>query len=168
MDCSPPGSSVHGDSQGKHTGMGFQGPLQGPLQGIFPTQGLNPLLPHCRRILYLLSHQGSPRILGWVGYPFSRGSSRPRNRTGGLLALQADSLPAELLGKPCTEYTEYHSAYVSIPISQFIPRPPRPVWCPSVCSLHLCLCFCFANKLACTIFLDSAGICCPAMSAFLF
>ena len=30
------------------------------LQGIFPTQGLNPGLPHCRRILYHLSHQGSP------------------------------------------------------------------------------------------------------------
>ena len=27
-------------------------------QGIFPTQGLNPGLPHCRRILYCLSHQG--------------------------------------------------------------------------------------------------------------
>ena len=30
------------------------------LQGIFPTQGSNPDLPHCRRILYQLSHQGSP------------------------------------------------------------------------------------------------------------
>ena len=29
-------------------------------QGIFPTQGLNPGLPHCRRILYQLSHKGSP------------------------------------------------------------------------------------------------------------
>ena len=32
------------------------------LQGIFPSQGLNPGLPHCRQILYQLSHQGSPRI----------------------------------------------------------------------------------------------------------
>ena len=31
------------------------------LQGIFPTQGLNPGLPHCRQILYQLSHKGSPR-----------------------------------------------------------------------------------------------------------
>ena len=30
------------------------------LQGIFPTQGSNSGLPHCRRILYQLSHQGSP------------------------------------------------------------------------------------------------------------
>ena len=30
------------------------------LQGIFPNQGLNPRLLHCRQILYHLSHQGSP------------------------------------------------------------------------------------------------------------
>ena len=52
------------------------------LQGIFPTQGSNPGLPHCRRILYQLSHQGSPRILGWVAYPFSSGSFWLRNWTG--------------------------------------------------------------------------------------
>ena len=52
-----------------------------PPPGIFPTQGLNPGLLHCRWILYYLSHQGSPRILGWVAYPFSRGSSQPRNQT---------------------------------------------------------------------------------------
>ena len=51
------------------------------LQGIFPTQGLNPGLPHCRQILYQLSHKGSPRILEWVAYPFSSRSSWPRNRT---------------------------------------------------------------------------------------
>ena len=50
------------------------------LQGIFPTQGLNPGLPHCRQILYQLSHQGSPRILEQVAYPFSRDSSQPRNQ----------------------------------------------------------------------------------------
>ena len=42
------------------------------LQGVFPTQGSNPGLPHCRRILYHLSHQRSPRILEWAAYPFSR------------------------------------------------------------------------------------------------
>ena len=51
------------------------------LQGIFPTQGLNPGLPHCRQILYQLSHKGSPKILEWVAYPFSRGCPQPRNRT---------------------------------------------------------------------------------------
>ena len=52
------------------------------LQGIFPTQGLNPGLPHCRWILYQLSHKRSPRILECLAYPFSRGSSQPRNQTG--------------------------------------------------------------------------------------
>ena len=55
MDCSPLGSSVHGDSPGKNTGVG----CNALLQGIFPTQGLNPSLPHCRCILYCLNHQGS-------------------------------------------------------------------------------------------------------------
>ena len=52
------------------------------LQGIFPTQGSNPGLPHGRRILYQLNHKESPRILEWVAYPFSSGSSWPRNQTG--------------------------------------------------------------------------------------
>ena len=34
------------------------------LQGMFPTQGWNPGLPHCGLILYQLSYKGSPRILG--------------------------------------------------------------------------------------------------------
>ena len=41
------------------------------LQRIFPTQGSNPGLLHCRHILYQLSHKGSPRILEWVAYTFS-------------------------------------------------------------------------------------------------
>ena len=56
IDCSPPGSSVHGDFPDKNTGVG----CHTLLQGILPTQGLNPGLPHCRQILYSLSHQGSP------------------------------------------------------------------------------------------------------------
>ena len=56
-DCSLPGSSVHGDSPAKNTGVG----CHGLLQGIFLTKGWNPGLPHCRRILYHLSHQGSPK-----------------------------------------------------------------------------------------------------------
>ena len=78
IDCSPPGFSIHGDSPGKNTGVG----CHALLQGIFPTQGSNPGLLHCRRILYHLSHQGSRRILVWVAYPFFRGSSQPRNQSG--------------------------------------------------------------------------------------
>jgi len=55
MNCSPPGSSVHGDSPGKNIGVG----CHALLQGIFPTQGSNPGLLHCRQILYHLSHQKS-------------------------------------------------------------------------------------------------------------
>ena len=51
------------------------------LQGIFPTEGSNPGLPHCGLILYQLSHKGSPRMLGWGAYPSSSGSSQPRDRT---------------------------------------------------------------------------------------
>ena len=45
-------------------------------------QGSNPGLLHWRRILYQLSHKGSPRIPEWVAYPFSSWSSQPRNWTG--------------------------------------------------------------------------------------
>ena len=82
------------NSLGQNTGVGSLSHLQ----GIFPNQGSNPGLLHCRQILYQLSHQGSPGILEWVAYPFSRGSShwiKP-----GSPALQAYSLPTKLSGKP--------------------------------------------------------------------
>ena len=46
-DCSPPGSSVHGDSPGRNTGVG----CHALLQGIFPTQASNPHHLHCKGIL---------------------------------------------------------------------------------------------------------------------
>ena len=66
------------NSPGQNTGVGSLSLLQ----GIFPTQGSNPGFPHCRRMLYQLSHKVSPRILEWVAYPFCRGSSWARNQTG--------------------------------------------------------------------------------------
>ena len=63
-----PSSSVHGDSPGKNTGVD----CHALLQGIFPTQYLT-------QVRYLLSHQGSPRILEWVPSTFSRRTSRPRH-----------------------------------------------------------------------------------------
>ena len=72
------------------------------LQGIFPIQGLNPALPHCRQILYCLSHQRSPRKLEWVAYPFFKGSSRPRNRTG-VSCIARGFFSAELPGQPFTK-----------------------------------------------------------------
>ena len=65
------------DSPGQNTGVGSLSLLQ----GIFPTQGSNPGLPHCRWILHQLSHRGSPGI------------------EPGSLASQADSLSAEPPGK---------------------------------------------------------------------
>ena len=44
--------------------------------------GTEPRSPALQVVLYQLSHQGSPRILEWVAYPFSSRSSQPRNRTG--------------------------------------------------------------------------------------
>ena len=47
------------DSPGQNTGVGSHSLLQ----RIFPTQGSNPGLPQCRRILYQLSHKGSPKCI---------------------------------------------------------------------------------------------------------
>ena len=73
--CDPMDSTWN--SPGQNTGLGSLSLLQ----RIFPTEGLNPGLPHYRQILYQLSHKGSPRMLELVTYPFSSGSSRPRNQT---------------------------------------------------------------------------------------
>ena len=57
--CNPVVSSVHGISQPRileWVAIPFS-------RGIFPTQGSNQGLPHCRRILYCLSHQGSPGLV---------------------------------------------------------------------------------------------------------
>ena len=78
MDCSPPGSSVHGILQARileWVAIPFLG-------GIFPTQGLNPGFLYYRQILYCLSHQGSPAckfliVLNW----HMRSSSLTRGRT---------------------------------------------------------------------------------------
>ena len=56
MDCSLPGSHVHGTFPARFLAWN----LPFLLQGIFPTQGSNLGLPHCRKTPYRLSHQGSP------------------------------------------------------------------------------------------------------------
>ena len=64
MNCSSPGSSVHGDSPGKNTGVGCC--ALPPVD--LPTQGWNPGLPHCRQILSLPSEPpGKPRNTGGGG-----------------------------------------------------------------------------------------------------
>ena len=87
MDRSLLASSVHRDSPGMNTGVG----CHALLQGSFPTQRWNPGLPYCRQILYHLSHhQGSPRMLEWVFYPFSRDLPDPGIKPGSP-PLQVDS-----------------------------------------------------------------------------
>ena len=93
-----PGSSPW-NSPGKNTGVG----CHFLLQGNFLTQELNSSLPHCRQMLYWLSYKGSfevkvaqkcptlcnpmdcgifqARKLEWAAFPFSSGSSQPRDRT---------------------------------------------------------------------------------------
>ena len=62
MNCKPPGSSVHGDSPGKNTGVG----CHALLQGIFSTQELNPCLLcllHCQMSSLPLVLPGNPPSL---------------------------------------------------------------------------------------------------------
>ena len=76
------------NSPGQSTGLGnlFL------LQEIFSTQGSNPGLPHCRRILYQLSYKRSPRTLEWVAIPSPGDPPNPGIKARSP-ALQADSLP---------------------------------------------------------------------------
>ena len=76
-----------------------------------PTKGSNPGLLYYKQILYHLSHQGSPRILEWLAYPFSSESSQPGIKQGSP-ALQVDSLPAELPGDPHRWYCPLPSCSV--------------------------------------------------------
>ena len=55
VHCSLPGSSIHGTFQARV----LEWVAIFLLQWIFPTQGSNLGLPHCRQTLYHLSHQGS-------------------------------------------------------------------------------------------------------------
>ena len=86
-----PGSSVHADYLGKNTGVDCYALLLAICRThVSFTAG---------RFFTTWSCQGSPRILEWAAYPFSKGSSWPRNWTRSP-AFQADSLPTELPGKP--------------------------------------------------------------------
>ena len=75
--CDPMDYTVPGILQARITRVGSLSLLQ----GIFPTQGLNIGLRHCRQILYQLSHDGSPKTMEWVAFSFFRGSSQPRDWT---------------------------------------------------------------------------------------
>ena len=119
------------DSPGKNTAVG----CHVLLQGILPTQGSNPDLPHCRWILYRLSHQESPRILERVAYPFSRGISDP-GIVPGSPALQADSFTSWAIrealygwhGSLFLVFTLWH-------LNNFIPSFTKVHWAPKCASI---------------------------------
>ena len=118
LDCSPPDSSVHGNSPGKNTSVG----CHFLLQGIFLTQESN---PNSRQILYHLKvkvkslsrvqlfatpwavayqaplSMGFSRQVYWSGLPFPSPGNLPNPGIKlGSPALQTDSLPTDLQGKP--------------------------------------------------------------------
>ena len=120
------------------------------LQGIFSTQGLIPGLPHCRWILYQLSHKESPRKLEWVAHPFSSGSSWPRNQTG------VSCIAGRFFTSWATRETQYKECPTTNAISQveeelshwsstflwfiwviFFP----PIWNPLLYTADICLVF---------------------------
>ena len=125
MDGSPPGSSVHGDFPGKNIGVR----CHALLQGIFPSQGSSLGLPHCRQILYLLSHQGSPR--SYNNYHKIKSLRKcthkkipnPRNDLDPETPVLFPPIPAPF------------------PQAPFIPVAFWPLWCTPVslllCSLHI-------------------------------
>ena len=93
IDCSLPGSSVHGDPPGKNIVMG----CHAILQGVFPTQGSNPGFPREAQEYWSGEHISSPRDLPDPGI-------KP-----GSPALHLDPLPAELPGKPTHTHTHTHT-----------------------------------------------------------
>ena len=105
--CNPLDYTVYGiwNSPGQNTGMGSLSLIP----RIFPTQGSNTGLTHCRRILYQLADKGSPRIQQWVAYPFFRGLPDPGIEQKSR-ALQAVCLPIELLGKPFVSLYKFISS----------------------------------------------------------
>ena len=83
------------------------------LQGIFPTQGLNPGHPYCRQNLYQLSHQGSPRILEWAVHPFQQIFPTQESKQGLLYCRQI----------------LYQRSYQGSPIQiRSSPKGPRTCW----------------------------------------
>ena len=81
---------------GKSTGMG----CHFLLQGIFPTQGSNPGLPHCRQLLYHLSHQGNPSLYSCHFFLISSASSRSLLFLSSIVpifAWKADYVPSKFM-----------------------------------------------------------------------
>ena len=108
-DCSPPGSAVHADSPGKNIGVG----CNAFLQGIFPTKGWNPGLPHCRQILNCLRPLGKPKNSGVGSLSLLQGilliqelNQGPLNCRQILYQLSYQGSPESCSEKPIWELTD--------------------------------------------------------------
>ena len=100
MDCSPPGSSVHGDFPGKDNWSGWLCPPPGDL----PDSGIKPRSPALQVDSLPSEPPGTPPLapekpMEWVASPYPGDLPNPEIEPGSP-ALQVDSLPAELPGKP--------------------------------------------------------------------
>ena len=105
MACSPPGSSVHGDSPGKNTGGGCHALLQGNL----PNSGIKPRSPALQVDFLPSEPPVKPKNPGMSSLSLLQGLFWIQKLNQGLLqagesaepgSLQADSLLIELPGKP--------------------------------------------------------------------
>ena len=137
------------DSPGKNSGVGWHALLQ----GIFPTQGSNPGLPHCKWTLYQLSHQGNPSI---YLKRLSMVRPQPSSQALPLVTLKCTSEPVIKLASwashelglhtltivtvhtfPPPEYPSASLTPLSIPECAASPArhrsPPCPVSCSALC-----------------------------------
>ena len=117
MNCSLPGSSVHGDSPGKNTGVG----CHALLQGIFPAQGSNPGLPQCRQMLLPSEPPGKPTHV----------ASSPRPSDTCTQVFFCPDPPISLYSLPSPQLYPSHSSILS-----FMSLPPRKVRSLTAPTLH--------------------------------
>ena len=116
------------NSPGQNTGVGSCSLLQ----GIFPIQGSNPGIPHCRQILYQLEPPGKPKNTGVGSLSLLQWSSHP----GIEPALQADWFINMMHVKMCAfwYYWKIANIPIHIPISKeltyYCQHLARPIWSP--------------------------------------
>ena len=101
------------------------------LQGIFPTQELNPGLLQCKQILCQRSHKGSPRTLEWVAYAFSRDSAS--YVAGGFFTHWVIRATVHGVTKSQTRYNRHLN--LSVPLSIFLLLPM--FWAEKYCNCDL-------------------------------
>ena len=105
MDCSPPDCSSMGIFQEKNTWVGYHFLLQ----GIFPTQGMNPGLPHCRWILCV--SPGKPKNTGVDSLSLLQGNFLTQESNQGLLHCRWILHQLSYLGSPTKSSVIFKTAW---------------------------------------------------------